>query len=333
MDNEENKQNIPTRQIILDQEEGEIMWPSPSAEQDLLWDELYNAVSEQDLLRETKWFSVPDIIRKYLSSKEIADKIKKISGKFNLNDYQTSELAKNIKYVFIKELLLADFIVKISEELKIDKNLANQIGQDVKNEIFVPQKEYLLKLYPPSNVSSARDAISGRSKVMEGKPIVSFKAPIFKKEAEIKSSYDKVSEVKQEVIMSKVKNETVIKKEEPLVKFKVVPDTPTHLSQGVSLDHLYEKLKSTKEERKEFLEEVVAKKEEELPKAWQMTPLIQKEEQKNKSMGAQLVKSKEIIQKPSDTISSRETADGRGKTIDGKPPIRTMKGDITKIQK
>lgn len=353
MDNEENKQNIPTRQIILDQEEGEIMWPSPSAEQDLLWDELYNMVNDQDLSREIKWFSVSDNVRKYLSSKEISDKIQKIGKKFNLDSYQISELSKNIKYVFIKEILLADFITKIAEELKIEKKLANQMGQDVKNEIFVPQKEYLLKLYPPASaplsgaeagkpsiVPLSSEAKDGRGKIMEGKPNVYFKPPIFKKEAESV----------HEIVVSKITKKPIIKKEEPPIKFKVAPDTPAHLSQGVSLDHLYEKLKSSfakasedksaKEERKEFLEEVIAKKEEELPKSWQIESRKHEntETRKHKSMETlkhenietrkhesaenQIIKPKEIVKKLSDT-----------KAVESKPPIRTMKGDITKTQK
>lgn len=343
MDNEENKQNIPTGQIILDQEEREIMWPSPSAEQDFLWDELYSAVSDQDLLREIKWFSVPDAVRKYLASKEISDKIKKIGGKFNLNNYQINELAKNIKYVFIKELLLTDFIVKFAEELKIERKLANQIGQEIKNEIFIPQKEYLLKLYPPAGVPP--------SGIMGGKPAVSFKPPVFKKEAESM----------RESPLFPIKKESVIKKEEPLMKFKAASDTSVHSSQGVSLDHLYEKLKSAKEERKEFLEEVVVKKEEELPKVWQMAPSIKTDESKNIDTEKQDIKIEipkdikiekqkdekieinkdlkneeqkpfELAKKSSAVSSSLKTADGGSKILEGKPPMRTMKKDIERIK-
>lgn len=345
---EEIKQNIPTRQIILDKEEGEIMLPSSSTEQDLLWDELYDAVNDQDLSREIKWFSVPDMVRKFLSLKEISDKIKKIGAKFNLNDFQINKLAKNIKYIFIRELLLTDFISKIAEELKIEKNLANQIGQDVKKEIFVPQKEYLLKLYPPSSIPQSV-AVADKSssvqtseikrenvKAIDNKSNVSFKSPMFKREEESKSftvSAGAVIEDKQKTVMpEREKKESIFKKEESPIKFKVETETPVNFSGGVSLDHLYEKLNLVKDKQKEFLEEVIAKKEEELPKAWQVEEHkniktekqkdiktenlgIRKQENvetlKREKIEAQIVKSKEIIQKP---------------------PIRTMKKDIEKYK-
>lgn len=149
MEDSRLKTQLNTRPLLLDQNEEEIMLPIPSASQDLLWDELYTIVSDKDLMREVNWFEAPDEIRKYLASIETSTKIDKIGVSFDLGYGQISALAKNIKYVFIKEVLLKDFISVIIKDLKIENKIADRVTQEVKSQIFVPMREYLLKIYPP----------------------------------------------------------------------------------------------------------------------------------------------------------------------------------------
>ncbi|MBI3631256.1 MAG: hypothetical protein HY219_00100 [Candidatus Staskawiczbacteria bacterium] len=164
--------------LLLDPGEEEIMLPIPSAAQDLLWDEIYTLVKEEDLNREVKWLETPWEIRKYLASIQTAKKIDAIGVKFNLGYGQISSLAKNIKYVFIQEVPLKDFVSMIIKDLKIENKIADQISQEIKTQIFVPMREYLLKVYPVSNETRKQENNKAVKQEDSQNPILGGRTPV-----------------------------------------------------------------------------------------------------------------------------------------------------------
>lgn len=337
--------NLSARKLILDEKDEDIMWPEPSPEQDLLWDKLADLVSVEDLTRELKWFEISDNIKKYLSSSEVSLRINKIGKKFNLNLSQIKNLAKNIKYVFIKEVPLNDFIVKIVSDLKLDKNLAIALAGELKSEIFMPQREFLVLLYPPI----PKSVVSEKEKVTSPiqPEVKNVASPRIFQDRYIKVPGDKSFEIPQirpaPIILSPkpfVAPKTTINEKQPVKekpiavelkpsKFKVVPEAPIR-SEGVTLDHLYDKIHKAKEERKNFLSEVIIKKED-LPKAWKIESNVKIQEREG---------TKE--QRPIKIPQNRQEAPLKSPDIPVPPApespifqkaiIKTMKKDLEKIK-
>lgn len=130
-----------------EKDQGDIMLPEPSPEQDILWNRLDEVIGEKELTRELAWIKTPPEIRHYLASSDVAKRIQRIMEKYKLSSTQAQELACLVRHVFIKEVDFKNVIVAVFENLKTDRETAKKIGEDVKLELFVPKRDYLLKLF------------------------------------------------------------------------------------------------------------------------------------------------------------------------------------------
>lgn len=109
----------------------EIIKPQPTADQDLLWEKIYQTVSAEDLEKEVKFVRLPLAFRNYLAKNSVANLIGEIGQKFNLVPWQVQKLAKIVRRYFIKEVALVSLDNIIGEELKISLEIAAAIRESL----------------------------------------------------------------------------------------------------------------------------------------------------------------------------------------------------------
>lgn len=105
----------------------EVIEPSPSLDQETLWEKIHESVSGKDLENEVRFVYLPKKFRDYLASYELAEKIGRVGVKFNLVPPQLKNLARTIKKYFTKEVSFISLDNVISEDLKINMETAAAI--------------------------------------------------------------------------------------------------------------------------------------------------------------------------------------------------------------
>ncbi len=116
-----------------------VMTPQPTAEQDSLWEKIYELVSADDLEEEVKFVNLPLKFRNFLASEGVADQMGAVGKKFNLVPLQIQKLAKTIKQFFTKEVSLISLDTILSEDLKVSGETAKSIREALSEILAVPE--------------------------------------------------------------------------------------------------------------------------------------------------------------------------------------------------
>lgn len=97
---------------------------------------------------ENKFSSLSDEVREFLASDGVINAVRTISDTYKLSNAQIKEISKIIKEIFVGEMPIERVINTLASRLNIERDLSFKMSQEIKNKILIPQKEFLLKLYP-----------------------------------------------------------------------------------------------------------------------------------------------------------------------------------------
>lgn len=105
--------------------------PEPTEEQDWLWQNIEDSISESALNRAQEYLDLPSEEREVLSSLETAARIGKLQKEHAFTNEHTAELAALVKYVFLRKIPKAKFRQAIVTILEISEEKAAQIEQSL----------------------------------------------------------------------------------------------------------------------------------------------------------------------------------------------------------
>jgi hypothetical protein len=91
--------------------------------------------------------NLPEDLKKVIFSAEIGESIKKIGEKYNLLIDKTGILGNETGMVMLGLTHPKDYLSNLAERLKIDKESAAKIGEDVNNMVFAKVRESLKKIH------------------------------------------------------------------------------------------------------------------------------------------------------------------------------------------
>lgn len=87
--------------------------------------------------KKKKYFTMPLNLRLICVNIETSDTIEYIAiNKYALSFSQAQKIAYLVRLVFFGELAIADFINRLSQELRIDKNIAQNMALDINKDVF-----------------------------------------------------------------------------------------------------------------------------------------------------------------------------------------------------
>jgi len=90
---------------------------------------------------------LPGDVKKAIFSVDSAEIIKKIGERYNLNIDKIGELGNETGMVMLGITHPNNFISNLAERLKVDKETAGKIGEEVNNQIFAKVRESLKKIH------------------------------------------------------------------------------------------------------------------------------------------------------------------------------------------
>ena len=96
---------------------------------------------------EEKYRSLPEDLKGAMTEIKTAETIHDIGKKYNLHIDQIGDLADEIGLTMLGLTKPDDFVTHTKNRLQIDQNIAEQIGREVNEQIFLPIRESLQKLH------------------------------------------------------------------------------------------------------------------------------------------------------------------------------------------
>lgn len=89
--------------------------------------------------------TLPAELREALSSDETTEHIYNVCQKYDLLDKRGSQIAKYIGRVLLGVLVPEDFQETLEKEVKLEKDVASKVAQEINRYIFFPVKESLVQ--------------------------------------------------------------------------------------------------------------------------------------------------------------------------------------------
>lgn len=96
---------------------------------------------------EKKYATLPDDIRKAMSSMDIARFVENIGKSHSLHIDQIGQLMDEVSFIMLGFMHPSDFISNIQKSLEIDNEKAQEITKDINEKIFRPIKASLLSIH------------------------------------------------------------------------------------------------------------------------------------------------------------------------------------------
>jgi hypothetical protein len=103
------------------------------------------------------YLKLPKDLQDAIFSVDSAERIQSIGKKYNLAIDKTGELADETGLVMLGLTHPNNFISNLAQRLKIDKESARKIGEEINNQIFAEIRESLKKVHGMSEVSKAAE--------------------------------------------------------------------------------------------------------------------------------------------------------------------------------
>jgi hypothetical protein len=125
----------------------------------------------QEYTKEEFWKlyeKLPQELKDAIFSGETADHIKSICGRYNIEEKNIPEMAKQIGNVLLGLLPPDDFPNVLELELKIDREVTEKMMREINRFIFYPVKPALEQLYGIETNRSATKIIGQKTKKIAG---------------------------------------------------------------------------------------------------------------------------------------------------------------------
>ena len=116
------------------------------------------------------YLTLPQDLKEAIFSVENAEKIQQIAQRYQIPEEKTSQLASATGQVLLTVLVVEKLISSLEIELDIDRNTAQKIVQDIKQEIFSPVMPVLTKIQRESSPKPIPSPAPGPSSPTPPKP-------------------------------------------------------------------------------------------------------------------------------------------------------------------
>ena len=127
---------------------------------------------------------LPKELKEAVFSEETANSIYDICQRNGVEDDRISEIARFTGRVLLGILPLDDFQETLEKELKLKKDLAKKVAQEINRFIFYPVKPLLEELYKIEIAPPAKPKVAPPPKPLEEKPKVPSKEDVYREPIE-----------------------------------------------------------------------------------------------------------------------------------------------------